>query len=555
MAVLITKHAPAWLVEYARFTLFGRACRPKIKGFLLNRIFLQVGVDMGSAISPFLFCLALDPLIRHLNTINSVAKVRCYMDDNATALHNINALARTQHIFDQYKPAGLIVKQHKCCAFHIKNIANSQGGASWERAAKDALRTHRRVHTFYVHDTDGLVVLTLHRTQIKALYRHRARILLNKLVALPCKCGCKTALLPIRRLTFGQLVAIDRTPWGAKPITDNATALGLPLYSPHKQVLPHLPAWRRNPNAEYNATPVDKANQRARRGAEITAKAHAKNALKIAQRGGRIKETITPLYQRVTYFTLYQQSTTFYACSVHPPNATQINFKKKELQNTLFDRKWINKIHSQAVLRIAGISGGATLQASGNAAFIGLQLRRYGTNFLLDGLAQSPRQTQTLALLGKERKSPEQLDLSTLISQLHCPQTKKIIKILEWYKKAIQYKEETDAYDFLLTRMEHQMWNLIDTTLHFKLLGSINKTMIPSVCRTAVLRWWLNADTDEQFRWHEEGHSTREVCPCGCVIGTCHPLGVRNGALAREHIDLKLPCWYATISPTLYTPR
>jgi hypothetical protein len=54
--VLIARQAPLWLLKYAEYTLFGRSCKPKIAGYKLKPICLQVGVDMGSAISPLFFC-------------------------------------------------------------------------------------------------------------------------------------------------------------------------------------------------------------------------------------------------------------------------------------------------------------------------------------------------------------------------------------------------------------------------------------------------------------------------------------------------------------------
>ena len=66
IAVLQHRTAPLWLIAYVRYTLYGRVSRPKIKGKVLPSLFLKVGVDMGSALSPLFFCLALDPLIRRL---------------------------------------------------------------------------------------------------------------------------------------------------------------------------------------------------------------------------------------------------------------------------------------------------------------------------------------------------------------------------------------------------------------------------------------------------------------------------------------------------------
>ena len=63
LAVLRARQAPLWLYIYVQYTLFGRIVTPKIRNRILPGLFVLTGVDMGSAMSPLLFCLALDPLL------------------------------------------------------------------------------------------------------------------------------------------------------------------------------------------------------------------------------------------------------------------------------------------------------------------------------------------------------------------------------------------------------------------------------------------------------------------------------------------------------------
>jgi hypothetical protein len=104
------------------------------QGKILPNLYLKVEVDMGSALSPLFFCLALDPLIRVLNTIPGVIKGRCYMGDNATFFQSNKTVDTIQAVFTRYHPAGLRVKQHKCCSFSTLTW-KGKGGASWYRAA------------------------------------------------------------------------------------------------------------------------------------------------------------------------------------------------------------------------------------------------------------------------------------------------------------------------------------------------------------------------------------------------------------------------------------
>ncbi len=57
--VLKARGAPAWLIAYVHFVLVGRSGIPKIHGKLLPGLAVQVGVDMGDAMSPLLSALLL----------------------------------------------------------------------------------------------------------------------------------------------------------------------------------------------------------------------------------------------------------------------------------------------------------------------------------------------------------------------------------------------------------------------------------------------------------------------------------------------------------------
>ena len=92
LAVLMSRGAPRWLVKYTQYTFYCKQVIPKIQGKLLSPISVLTGVDMGNAISPFLFCLAIDPLLRKINSIHNVLLMKCYMDDNSTVINTFDPL-------------------------------------------------------------------------------------------------------------------------------------------------------------------------------------------------------------------------------------------------------------------------------------------------------------------------------------------------------------------------------------------------------------------------------------------------------------------------------
>ncbi len=166
---------------------------PKIHGKSLPGLRVQVGVDMGSAMSPLLFCLAMDVLVRYLDCIPALGDlrsiveqnescgpgladswfmdenlaptclashiplevpliqqlvrrttschqwctlVRAYMDDNQTAVYDPPTLYLIQWLYLQFESAGLVVKKHTCANFMTYNLGQDgtgkrKGCASW----------------------------------------------------------------------------------------------------------------------------------------------------------------------------------------------------------------------------------------------------------------------------------------------------------------------------------------------------------------------------------------------------------------------------------------
>ena len=101
LLILRARRAPQWIIAFASHTFFGRILRPRIRGKLLPGLEIQTGVDMGSAISPFFFCLAIDPLIRRINSYRNVIVMRAYMDDNSAMLKHAKSVDRIATLFEE----------------------------------------------------------------------------------------------------------------------------------------------------------------------------------------------------------------------------------------------------------------------------------------------------------------------------------------------------------------------------------------------------------------------------------------------------------------------
>jgi hypothetical protein len=137
------------VIRYVRYLLYGRLVTPKIKNDLLPPVSVHVGVDMGSAISGLLFCVALDPLLHAMHEVPRVLGTRAYMDDNQVWGLGVEWIRRVQLSYNDCTPSGLQVVCHTCCLLQ-PNIGpvDMTGVASWRIASQFALKSHPHARYF-----------------------------------------------------------------------------------------------------------------------------------------------------------------------------------------------------------------------------------------------------------------------------------------------------------------------------------------------------------------------------------------------------------------------
>ena len=92
---------------------------------------------MGNALAPWIFCLAIDPIVRYANRIPGVIKMNAYMDDTNTAGKGKAWLKQMQTVWEIMKPAGLIIAKHNC--IEILCNGTSYKGASVAKLIRDIL--------------------------------------------------------------------------------------------------------------------------------------------------------------------------------------------------------------------------------------------------------------------------------------------------------------------------------------------------------------------------------------------------------------------------------
>ena len=210
--VLKARGASRWLRTVVGFFIRPRKAIPKILDKKLTPIQILVGVDMGNALAPWIFCVATDPIIRHLHRIpNSITNG--YTDDATSVVDAIKALKQVQETWKCYKATGLSIAEHTCIG-HKDIWGNTTKGSSfvidWDRPQT---RQGRDVETLDNENDLAEIIAKQHRI----------------------KCSCrpkfKTAIILRRSPTSDQLAGINDTPQGPLILCNNAKNLGLMVHS------------------------------------------------------------------------------------------------------------------------------------------------------------------------------------------------------------------------------------------------------------------------------------------------------------------------------------
>ena len=212
-AILRARNAPPWLQAIVNaFT--GKCCAvAKIMGRLLKAVFVNIGVDMGNALAPWIFCLALDPIVRYSNRIPRVINMKAYMDDTNTTGKGRQWLLRTQAMWEAMYNAGLHIAKHTC--MNIKIDGTLEQGASLSCIIRTAsTRCGPAAQVEIAGETIPLHNTTNADGSVKAWLIRRA-------LAQPCICkGVKSKLLLQRPPSDWILEQIDNTTYGCRIIAE-----------------------------------------------------------------------------------------------------------------------------------------------------------------------------------------------------------------------------------------------------------------------------------------------------------------------------------------------
>ena len=244
--ILRIRQCTPWVLQLARYLLFGRRIRHKVQGRLLPARNVHSGVDMGRSTSVYFFCLAMDPIFVALNQIPRVFVVAGYVDDTTIVGHQADS-TWVEEVFNnirKWRSAGIVIDMHNCW----------QVGFSNKALTEDTLHKVDEVwsHVTPIHE-EGQATCSAALQRVPSCARHfvlrhgdhciqmpseaiprlstEGHPLLCRLAASPCQCRSKTQLLTNVSYTSSQLCRLDHAGLGGQCIVPSTVNLGLTLYT------------------------------------------------------------------------------------------------------------------------------------------------------------------------------------------------------------------------------------------------------------------------------------------------------------------------------------
>ena len=529
--VLRIRGAPAWAVRYARFVLFGRSIRHKVRGRLLPPRYIKTGVDMGRAFSVLLFCIGMDPILTVLNDIPRVLAVRGYIDDTTLAgdAANPSWCSKAWSMLMSLHSAGIVIEQHHCwraadvrmhptdgiidVPVHLQSALQARPGY---HTAREAILAHCSYqHSLLVcRDTKCIVVTP---AEARSLIHGQSNALFP-LYSLQCTCNTKTALLTNCTWQEPLACALDTAQVGAHLLCDTTPALGLQLTGFY-----HLQSgsWRK---VQSN----------------VTALSNVKAMHKIRDRMKLFHHPANSVISKSIAFSMYIFSTVPYYASYHGFTAKDVQQLQGYAQKLILGRPWIKKTMLPHVFRWLKVAPLCDPAISLTLAVIGLHLRMGGVGWHLLPAARNleGRQMRILQEIWQpwHRFIPlRQISpLLTAFDQATVDRSKAIKKLLTQLKLVMLRTVEPLAISYVATRMTQTGW---PGTIPFELIDKIAKApkrLVNGIARFALLRWAFGEDDDLGLVLRvRTGHQgTRKCHSCSSSTRT-YPCGIYSHPLCE----------------------
>ena len=368
----------------------------------------------------------------------------------------------------------------------------------------------------------------------------------------PCKCKCKTFLLPNFSLSSSHLSLLDSTPWGCKIISSSAAMLGLFLHSPQSQPTPLY---------DEQMTPLPLSPPFTRSAIEA---AQLRKPIATMQKRTRACSALGLSFRdRTIFLSFYVLSLPVYHHSTLLPSSPFYRVYFTLIRRLLAPRHWIQASQLPGIVTYLRLGILHCPYIHLTCSLLGYCLRCYGEPvalwlcYVTPTLPPMPAQlreglhTVRRLLLSANPYNPEPFiyPLQRYLHNDHSPYKLSRL-VLSQVKIHLRHQLLHGARTFLRERLSQVDWAFSSSSFTLETLHATPLKAIPPFSRLAILRWIIDSELDVHFRLRP--HFTRSSpCRCGCgKFSSLFPFGFQSGSVHHSHFAFPLT-WTLLACPSL----
>ena len=524
--ILRIRQCSPWVLQLARYLLFGRRIRHKVQGRLLPARNVHSGVDMGRSTSVYFFCLAMDPIFVVLNQIPRVIVVAGYVDDTTIVGRQTDS-RWIQEVFQnikKWKTAGIVMDTHHCWQVGFSSRALDEntlykvedvwsyvtpihelGQATCSAALQHVPGYARR---FVLRHGDHCMHMASDAIPRLVTEGHP---MLCRLAASPCQCRSKTQLLTNVSYSAEQLYCLDQAGLGGQCIVPTTVNLGLTIHT----------GWTCQ---MMNETMVKVQLQTSL--VTLLSKQLAKFRMRLAA----AKRANLSIHMKTIYFNTFSLSLLYYSQTLRFFSPKLLKPLYHAMADFLLQRHWFPQHHMVGLcrwLRLGPLLDPTIMQA---ISLFGCYLRQGHRSFAEEQASSYATQIQQCWKYWQQQLPAEDVQRLLALVRENTTPAQRASKFKQLFKQLAVSKLLAASHKHLVARIYKNGWAMGPSILFLNWLADLPTTQVGAVPRYAVLRWALGEDAD--FWLPLRGKLSRSQPCVWCSNSTrCFPYGPGYGAL------------------------
>ena len=493
--ILHIRQCAPWVLQFAKYLLFGRRIRHKVQGRLLPSRAVHSGVDMGRSTSVYFFCLAMDPIFVALHQIPRVLLVAGYVDDT-TIVGQQNDPQWIKEVFsyiESWATAGVIMDAHECwyVGLSTKPLPEQQL-LRFEEVAVAFLPWHEQgeptvscaiqhipsyAHYFVLRHGDHCALFRT--SQIHDWVQHGHSLLL-RLAASPCSRRSKTQLLTSDAFSLAQLYRVDQAGLGCQCIVSTTVNLGLTIHT----------GWTCSINADQmEYCPL----------VRTMPSLLSKQLLKFRARIAAGNKGNLSIHAKIIYFNAFSLSLFYYVQTHRYFPKHVLAPLHRALADFLLKRHWFPQHKLVGLcrwLRLGPLLDPCIMHA---VSLFGCYLRQgHGAlpSFVRDSDESYRRQVYACWKYWQRQLSPDEVRQLLLLLDQPQDAPRSIRRFLDRFKQYAIARQIDESVAHLSSRISRNGWTYGPSFTFLEWLAQTPVSQVGAAPRFAVIRWALGEDAD-----------------------------------------------------------